>query len=295
MTLAEVGHGLVLIGTGVGSPTQMSVAGVEYATKSEYRFLEGYTSVLGDTGQQLLETQVGTIDILMRGDIENPQRILELAKDELVSLLVVGDPLQATTHIDLLLRCHDEGIPYEVVHAASVTTLVSGGIGLQNYRFGRQVTLTFPVGDYLPTSPLEMLCESLYLGNHVLVLFDLDPTGSGDVNPIPMTPEQAVLTLELMARKLRHDLPPHLDEGEMAADDVRGRLKARAVQELLSVPLRQWFGILCSDLGTIDKRLRRGSLGDISRLQGGEIHCLVIPGELQGLEAEAVDKLIPPA
>jgi diphthine synthase len=293
--LAEVGHGLVLIGTGVGSPTQMSVAGVEYATKSEYRFLEGYTSVLGDTGQQLLETQVGTIDILMRGDIENPQRILELAKDELVSLLVVGDPLQATTHIDLLLRCHDEGIPYEVVHAASVTTLVSGGIGLQNYRFGRQVTLTFPVGDYLPTSPLEMLCESLYLGNHVLVLFDLDPTGSGDVNPVPMTPEQAVLTLELMAQKLRHDLPPHLDEGEMAADDVRGRLKARAVQELLSVPLRQWFGILCSDLGTIEKRLRRGSLGDISRLQGGEIHCLVIPGELQGLEAEAVDKLIPPA
>jgi diphthine synthase len=273
----------------------MSVAGVEYATKSEYRFLEGYTSVLGDTGQQLLETQVGTIETLMRGDIENPQRILELAKDELVSLLVVGDPLQATTHIDLLLRCHDEGIPYEVVHAASVTTLVSGGIGLQNYRFGRQVTLTFPVGDYLPTSPLEMLCESLYLGNHVLVLFDLDPTGSGDVNPVPMTPEQAVLTLELMAQKLRHDLPPHLDEGEMAADDVRGRLKARAVQELLSVPLRQWFGILCSDLGTIEKRLRRGSLGDISRLQGGEIHCLVIPGELQGLEAEAVDKLIPPA
>jgi len=291
----EVGHGLVLIGTGVGSPTQMSMAGVEYATKSEYRFLEGYTSVLGDTGQQLLETQVGTIEILMRGDIENPQRILELAKDELVSLLVVGDPLQATTHIDLLLRCHDEGIPYEVVHAASVTTLVSGGIGLQNYRFGRQVTLTFPVGDYLPTSPLEMLCESLYLGNHVLVLFDLDPTGSGDVNPVPMTPEQAVLTLELMAQKLRQDLPPHLDEGEMAADDVRGRLKARAVQELLSVPLRQWFGILCSDLGTIEKRLRRGSLGDISRLQGGEIHCLVIPGELQGLEAEAVDKLIPPA
>ena len=295
MTLAEVGHGLVLIGTGVGSPTQMSVAGVEYATKSEYRFLEGYTSVLGDTDQQLLETQVGTIEILMRGDIENPQRILELAKDELVSLLVVGDPLQATTHVDLLLRCHDEGIPYEVVHAASVTTLVSGGIGLQNYRFGRQVTLTFPVGDYLPTSPLEMLCESLFLGNHVLVLFDLDPTGSGDVNPVPMTPEQAVLTLELMAQKLRQDLPPHLDEGKMVADDVRGRLKARAVQELLSVPLRQWFGILCSDLGTIEKRLRRGSLGDISRLQGGEIHCLVIPGELQGLEAEAVDKLIPPA
>ncbi|HIO94933.1 MAG TPA: hypothetical protein EYN46_06200 [Candidatus Poseidoniales archaeon] len=231
----------------------------------------------------------------MRGDIENPLRILELAKDELVSLLVVGDPLQATTHVDLLLHCHDEGIPYEVVHAASVTTLVSGGIGLQNYRFGRQVTLPFPVGDYLPTSPLEMLCEALFLGNHVLVLFDLDPTGSGDVNPVPMTPEQAVLTLELMAQKLRQDLPPHLDEGEMAADDVRGRLKARAVQELLSVPLRQWFGILCSDLGTIEKRLRRGSLADISRLQGGEIHCLVIPGELQGLEAEAVDKLIPPA
>ena len=294
MTLADVGYGLVLIGTGVGSPTQMSVAGVEYATKSEYRFLEGYTSVLGDAGRQLLENQVGTIETLLRGDIENPRQILDLAKEKLVSLLVVGDPLQATTHVDLLLRCHDEGIPCEVVHAASITTLVSGGIGLQNYRFGRQVTLTFPVGDYLPTSPLEMLCESLFLGNHVLVLFDLDPTGSGDVKPVPMTPEQAVLTLELMAQKLRHDLPPHLDEDELAADDVGGRLKARAVRERLALPIRQWFGILCSDLGTIEKRLRRGSLDDISKLQGGEIHCMVIPGELHGLEAEAVEKLILP-
>ena len=293
MTLAEVGHGLVLIGTGVGSPTQMSVAGVEYATKSEYRFLEGYTSVLGEIDCRLLETQVGTIETLLRSDVENPRRILELAKNELVSLLVIGDPMQATTHIDLLLRCHDQGIPYEVVHAASVTTLVSGGIGLQSYRFGRQVTLTFPVGDYLPTSPLEILCESLFLGNHVMVLFDLDPTGSGDVKPIPMTPEQAVLTLELMAQKLHHDLPPHLDEDELAADDVRGRLRARAVQERLETPVRQWFGILCSDLGTTEKRIRRGSLGTLSQLQGGEIHCLVIPGEFQGLEAEAVEKMIP--
>jgi hypothetical protein len=128
-----------------------------------------------------------------------------------------------------------------------------------------------------------------------MVLFDLDPTGSGDVKPIPMTPEQAVLTLELMAQKLRHDLPPHLDEDELAADDVRGRLRARAVQERLAAPVRQWFGILCSDLGTTEKRIRRGSLDTLSQLRDGEIHCLVIPGELQGLEAEAVEKLIPPA
>ena len=115
------------------------------------------------------------------------------------------------------------------------------------------------------------------------------------MKPVPMTPEQAVLTLELMAQKLRHDLPPHLDEDELAADDVCGRLKARAVRERLALPIRQWFGILCSDLGTIEKRLRRGSLDDISKLQGGEIHCMVIPGELHGLEAEAVEKLILPA
>jgi len=289
LTLAEGDNGLILIGTGVGSLSQMPICGVDAAARSAFCFLEGYTSIFAEGDIRNLEEKVGTIEVLRREEVENPVKLLSLAKESLVSLFVVGDPLQATTHVDLLLRCHDDNIPTEVIHASSVTTLVSGGLGLQNYRFGRQVTLAFPVGDYLPTSPLEMLCEGNFLGNHVLILFDLDPTASGDVEPIPMTPEQAVLILELMAQKLRNDWPPHLD-----GDDVKTRLRAAAIKSCLERPIREWFGILCSDLGSRDQRIRRGSLGEIANLAGGKIHCMVIPGELQGLEAEAVEKLIIP-
>ncbi|MDP7001462.1 MAG: diphthine synthase [Candidatus Poseidoniaceae archaeon] len=295
MTLAEEDSGLFLIGTGVGSATNMSLAGVKMASHSTHRFLENYTSMLDQSSLDCLVELVGDITTLQRNDIENPKMLLDLAKTSTVSLLVIGDPLQATTHVDLLLRCHDEKIPIQVIHATSVTTLVTGGLGLQNYRFGRQVTLAFPHGDYLPTSPIELLCESLYLGNHVLVLFDLDPTSSGDVAPQPMTPEQAVLTLEMMAAKLKHDLPPHLDESILDNDDIRGRMKARATNQLLAQPIRDWQGILCTDLGTSSQRLRRGALGKLAELSGGKIHCLVMPAELHDMELEAVEKLILPA
>lgn len=295
MTLAEEGHGLVLIGTGIGMPTQMSIAGVEFAKRCSSRFLEGYTSLMTNDGVQELEKMVGGIEILRRADVENPQMLLKLAKNEIVALLVVGDPLQATTHVDLLLRCHDQNIPTDVIHASSVTTFVSGGLGLQNYRFGRQVTLAFPVGDYLPTSPFEMLCESHFLGNHTLLLFDLDPTGEGNSEPLPMSPEQAVLILELMAAKLRDDPPSYLSEEGLEEGDVRGALKIQSVQSRLAVPVREWYGILCTDLGSEKQRIRRGSLNEISQLSGGRIHCLVIPSDLQGLEAEAMEKMIPPA
>ena len=33
----------------------------------------------------------------MRPEIEHPEEILDLSKDKLVAVLIVGDPLQATT------------------------------------------------------------------------------------------------------------------------------------------------------------------------------------------------------
>lgn len=292
MTLAEAGHGLALIGTGVGDPNSMPVKGVELATACERRYLEGYTSMLGPDGMDALVEMVGEVEILRRGAIEHPADLLEEAKLGKVALLVVGDPLQATTHIDLILRCQMEGVPTEVVHAASITTVISGGLGLQNYRFGRQVTIAFPVGDYLPTSPLEMLCENRWLGLHSLVLFDLDPTGMGEEAPTPMTPSQAVDVLEKMAQKLLLDLPVHLlPESSTNEEDGRRLLHRTAVTECLSSPISEWFGIMCSDLGTSMQRTRRGVLADLAGLKGGTIHCLVIPGKMHSLEVEAVEGL----
>lgn len=47
-----------------------------------------------------------------------------------VAMLVVGDPFGATTHTDLVLRAQQKGIPYQVVHNASIMNAI-GCCGLQ--------------------------------------------------------------------------------------------------------------------------------------------------------------------
>ena len=46
----------------------------------------------------------------MRPEVEDPVELLQLAKTETVALLVVGDPLQATTHVDLQLQASEAGV-----------------------------------------------------------------------------------------------------------------------------------------------------------------------------------------
>ena len=173
------------------------------------------------------------------------------------ALLVVGDPLQATTHVDLQIRCEEMGLPCHVEHGVSITTIVTGAVGLQSYRFGRQCTFAYPYGEYLPTSPLEIILANRERDLHSLVLLDLDPTGMGESEQNPMTPEIAVDVLRQMAQRLE-------------------------------VEVEDWVLVLCSDMGTEDARILVGTLDEISGVKGGRIHCLLVPANLHEVEATAL-------
>jgi len=281
--------GLHLVGTGAGSPLNMTVGGKEIASLCDYRFLEGYTSLLGENGESELERLVGAYEIIRRPEVENPERILELAKSNSVALLVVGDPMQATTHVDLLLRCKDEGVRTSVHHAVSAIDLVCAGLGLQSYRFGRQVSLTFPHGNHLPTSPLEFISENRFLGLHTLVLLDLDPTGMGIEQPQPMTPSQAFEVMCRMAKRLREDPPPHLELENISSARDLSRLEA--VKCMLNEKMGSVHAVICSNLGSSGAQIKSGSLGEITENCVSGIHSIVITGELLGMEKDALERL----
>ena len=97
--------GLWLIGLGPGDLNQMSISAQSAARSAEYRFLEGYTALLPPTEMGKLESVIGPWNLRMRSSVEQPEELLDLAQENRVALLVVGDPLQATTHVDLQLRC----------------------------------------------------------------------------------------------------------------------------------------------------------------------------------------------
>lgn len=250
-------NGLWLIGLGPGDLSSMSLAAREAAAAADHRFVEGYTALLPLAELARLESEVGPWSMRMRGAVEEPVELLALARDSKVALLVVGDPLQATTHVDLQLRCEERGIPCHVLHGISITTIVTGAAGLQSYRFGRQCTFAYPYGDYLPTSPLEIILANRERDLHTLALLDLDPTGMGEGQQAPMTPAIAVDVLRRMAARLKVDV-----EG--------------------------WDLVLCSDMGTVDARIRAGGLDEIASAEGGRLHCLLIPASLHEVEARAL-------
>ena len=274
MATDEVPAGLWLIGIGPGDLGHMTERARSVARGCKKRYLEGYTAVLPTEQEVLLESVVGPWERMMRPSVESPEALLDESRNDSVALMVVGDPMQATTHIDLEARCMEEGIGFEVIPGMSATSLAVSLSGLQSYKFGRQVTLPYPYGDYLATSPLEMILRNLEGGLHTLVLLDLDPTGMGFDLPTPMSPSQAISTLEEMSSKW-------LEERD-GLDSTGVKKNALAVNE--------WEGVLLSDVGTKGQRVFSGSLKEISKVQGGRVHSLIIPSEMSDNEREAFSR-----
>ena len=102
--------GLVLIGMGPGGIAGMTRAAIQAAKNADYRRYEAYTALWSDGDLADLESEIGPIEKVMRPEVEDPVELLELAKDGIVALLVVGDPLQATTHVDLQLQAAEAGV-----------------------------------------------------------------------------------------------------------------------------------------------------------------------------------------
>ena len=108
------------------------------------------------------------------------REMVELESDEMVrnadtvdvAFLVVGDPLGATTHTDLLLRCSQLSIPTTTIHNASILTAL-GSTGLQMYNFGQTLSLVFYTETWTPQSWYDRLEENLRIGMHTLVLVDI--------------------------------------------------------------------------------------------------------------------------
>ena len=273
--------GLILIGMGPGTITAMTKEAISAAKSADFRRYEAYTALWPDDELAELEQIIGPIEKIMRPEVENPKEILSLAKDHVVAVLVVGDPLQATTHVDLQLQASEMGISCEVVHGISITNLVTGAIGLSNYKFGRQTTLTYPYSGWIATSPLEVIAVNRVMGLHTLALLDLDPTGAGTGLQLPMQPKDAVESLNAMAEKLSDD------SEYMPTETAFERLKKESVVDICS-EISAIKVVLCSDMGTDQQSIIATTVGSLAMEKGGRMNCLVFPASTSDVEEKAL-------
>ena len=275
--------GLILIGMGPGGVSGMTIAAINAAKSADYRRYEAYTALWSDSDLAELEAEIGVIQKVMRPEVEDPVELLELAKNQTVALLVVGDPLQATTHVDLQLQADEAGVKCTVIHGISITGLVTGSIGLSNYRFGRQTTLTYPYGGWIATSPLEVIAMNRIQGLHTLALLDLDPTGEGTGGQIPMQPSDASNSIFLMAEKLSVVID------EMPNETNLEKLKVDACKDVCE-NISNMMVVLCTDMGTPDQSIAYLPLNKLDGAETGRLHCLVIPAEPGDVELSALNR-----
>ena len=274
--------GLLLIGMGPGRLSGMSLEALEAAKSSDVRRYEAYTALWPQAELDALEDAVGSIEKVMRPEVEQPDVLFELARTSLVALLVVGDPLQATTHVDLQLQAAEAGIECHVFHGVSITTLVTGAIGLSNYKFGRQTTLTYPYGGWVATSPLEVIAANMHQNLHTLALLDLDPTGEGIGHQVPMKPADAVVSLRLMRERLGESI------GEMPRETALESMRHEACVAFLERPFDDVPVVLSADMGTDQQRMATTTIGALSGIEGGRLNCLVFPSKPSEVEEKAL-------
>jgi len=273
--------GLVLIGMGPGTVSSMTDEAISAAKSADFRRYEAYTALWPDNELDDLELLIGPIQKVMRPEIENPEDILALAKNHLVAVLVVGDPLQATTHVDLQLQASEQGISCKVIHGISITNLVTGAIGLSNYKFGRQTTLTYPYSGWIATSPLEVIAVNRGMGLHTLALLDLDPTGAGTGKQRPMEPKDAVESLKSMAEKLGESTK------DMPTETIFEQLKVECAVEICT-KISSLKVVLCSDMGTEEQSIVTTTVGSLANEKGGRLNCLVFPASTSDVEEKAL-------
>lgn len=164
---------LYLVGLGL-SNGDVSLNAMNAMKKCDSVYAEFYTSSwLGDV--ERLGKDIGKkIEVLPREKVES-DFLVDEAKEKSVALLVGGDPLTATTHIQLLMDAKNNGVKTEIIHAPSIYTAIAE-TGLQLYKFGRATTLVAPEKNFFPESPYDIIDGNRKAGLHSLVLLDIPMT-----------------------------------------------------------------------------------------------------------------------
>ena len=256
VSITEMSKGeLIFIGLGLSDDESPTVEAIESCRKADVLLAELYTSILTKDSIERLSKKIGKdIKVLGRLEVEEGKFIEEL-KDKRVGFLVPGDPMTATTHVDLRIRAHDLGMSTRIIHGTSAMVAVPGILGLQHYRFGRIVTIPFHQKGFEPTSPFELMVENFKRGMHTLVLLDIKSEEDRF-----MTANQGLAWLLSTAESMKSDI---ITQESLACVVARAGsnsciAKADRIKELLGMDF------------------------------GKPLHTIVIPGKLHFQEEEAL-------
>jgi diphthine synthase len=268
---------LYVVGLGLGDEKDITVRGLELVQSCDLVFLEAYTSILGGVSKERLEAFYGKeVIIADRGLVENEadDLIVQPAKEKKVAFLVVGDPVCATTHTDLVLRAKEVGVKVELVHNASIMG-AAGACGLQLYNFGHTVSIPFFEENWRPTSFYPKINYNRKGGMHTLCLLDIKVK----------EPD-----FQAMMKGKTKFLPPRYMSVTTAAEQL---LEAEASQSKLAYDGSKTLCVGLARMGQPTQKMVAGTLEELTKVDmGGPLHSLIICGDLHDLELEVLKEFL---
>ncbi len=247
---------LYLVGLGLYDEKDISINGLEAIKSADVVYAEFYTARLFGGDLKSLEHLAGVqINILAREDVEEENLPIKQAEKKDVVFLTAGDPLMATTHSDIMIEARKKGIDVRVIHASSILSAAPGIAGLQAYKFGKVTTIPRPEENYFPHSPYQVINDNKAMGLHTLVLLDIQAH-----RDYYMTANEG---LEYLMR-----VEGERGEGLFSEDSL---------------------AVVIARAGSKKPLVRAGPLSElVGEDFGGPLHCIIIPGDLHFLEAEAL-------
>ncbi|KAL7513525.1 hypothetical protein ACHAXN_010747 [Cyclotella atomus] len=263
---------LYIIGLGLHDEKDVTIRGLELIKSSSKVFLEAYTSVLS-IGKERLEAFYGRDDIVIadRDFVEcRAEEIYLPARESDVSFLVVGDPVCATTHSDIMIRAREVGVKVELVHNASAMG-AAGCCGLQLYNFGQTISIPYFDDNWKPTSFYPKIKYNRLGGMHTLCLLDIKVK----------EPD-----FEAMKRGKIVYLPPRFMSINVAAEQL---IESEEMRKGKAYNPDSTLCVGLARLGQPDQCIIAGTLTELKTQDfGSPLHCLIICGEVHDMELEAL-------
>lgn len=247
---------LHMIGLGLSYADDMSVRSLNILQKCEHVYVEGYTSILSCTLDELSNLIGKKVVQVNRKESENDiDIIIKQALNNEIAFCVIGDPLSATTHTDIIAQAKETGVETKVYHNASVFTAIASA-GLQLYKYGKTTSIPFLSDIPNLETPYRIIEQNLSIGAHTLCLLDIKP-------PRFMHVKEAIETL--------YKIQERTGESVLQKDQI-------------------FIG--CARLGWDKQIIVAGTKDELCNFDfGSEPHCLIVPGNLHFLEEEFIRSL----
>jgi diphthine synthase len=252
---------LWFVGTGINGYRGLSIAAVDVLNKCHIVYVERFTSGLSEDDLEglnsILSIQVKPVE---RWFVEDGREILEAARTKDVALMSYGDPLIATTHIELRARAANNSVKTAVLHAASGILSIIGEAGLHVYKIGRIVTMMS--GPYSAISVYNTIFENLLVGSHTLILTEYSHNDENK-EPFFLDPTSVFKMLLDAERDQKY---------QIFSEDT--------------------FVVVASRVGMQDQEIRSGKVKSLITMDfGNGPHSVVVTGALHFTEAHALGSL----